>query len=137
MSISPPDLSLAGRRALVFGGSQGIGRAAAEALSSLGARLTLVARSEEKLRAVAESLPVPSEDPHGILVADLDDSNALRSTITDLISREGPHTIVINNSGGPAAGPIFDAAPEEFITAMTRLAPVVRLGVCSPRAVSA
>ncbi len=120
MTIPPPNLSLAGRRALVCGASQGIGRATAEALASLGARLTLVARSAEKLRTVAASLPVPEDGPHEVLVVDFDDSAAVRTAIADLIVRVGPHTIVINNSGGPAAGPIFTAAPEEFIAAMTR-----------------
>ena len=45
MAIAPLDLTLSGRRALVCGASQGIGRATAEARATMGARLTLVARN--------------------------------------------------------------------------------------------
>lgn len=120
MAIAPLDLTLSGRRALVCGASQGIGRATAEALATMGARLTLVARNEEKLRAVIESLPAAADGPHGHLVLDLDDSSAVKSAIADLITREGAHTIAINNSGGPPAGPIAAAEPEAFLAAMTR-----------------
>ena len=120
MTISPPNLSLAGHRALVQGASRGIGRATAESLASLGARLTLVARSEEKLLEVAATLPVPPEGPHEVLPLDLDDTETVRGALAAHVARTGPHTIVVNNSGGPPAGPVFDAAPEEFIAAMTR-----------------
>ncbi|MGA1487686.1 MAG: SDR family NAD(P)-dependent oxidoreductase, partial [Planctomycetota bacterium] len=59
MALSPPDLSLAGQHALVQGASRGIGRASAEALAALGARGTLVARNENRLREVAASPPPP------------------------------------------------------------------------------
>ena len=45
------DLDLSGKHALVCGGSEGIGRAAAEELALLGAHVTLLARREEALRA--------------------------------------------------------------------------------------
>ena len=48
---------LRGRHALVCGGSDGIGRAAAEALAVAGADVTVLARGEAKLAAVVEALP--------------------------------------------------------------------------------
>jgi len=114
------DLSLAGRRALVAGASQGIGRAAARALAELGARLTLVARDAAKLAAVRDELPPAAGGPHAILPLDFDDTARLRREIGALIEREGTHEIVVNNSGGPAPGPIFSAEPEEFLRAIAR-----------------
>ena len=119
MSLTPPPLDLTGHRALVLGASQGIGRATAESFASLGASLTLVARTEEKLRAVAEELSSAGETP-AVLPLDLDDPAAVKKALADLIAQHGPHTIVVNNSGGPPAGPLYDADPEEFIPAMTR-----------------
>ncbi len=114
------DLSLSGHRALVCGSSQGIGRAAAEALAELGSRVTLVARNETLLEGVRDSLPPAEGGAHGVLVVDFDDPSDVQREITQLIEREGAHTIVVNNSGGPPAGPVFGADPEEFIRALTR-----------------
>ena len=50
------DLQLTGRKALVTGGSKGIGRAAAEHLRSLGAEVTLAARGEADLRVAADAI---------------------------------------------------------------------------------
>jgi len=114
------DLSLDGRRALVSGASQGIGRAAARALAELGARITLVARDAAKLRAVRDELPPVRGGEHSVLPLDFDDTAAVRREIASLIAREGAHEIVVNNSGGPAPGPIFSAEPEEFLRALAR-----------------
>ncbi len=50
------DLGIKGRRALVCGGSKGLGHAAAEALALEGVSLTLVARNAEQLQAAADEL---------------------------------------------------------------------------------
>ncbi|MED5335208.1 MAG: SDR family NAD(P)-dependent oxidoreductase, partial [Bacteroidota bacterium] len=50
-------LDLHGKHALVCGASQGIGLAAARELAALGARCTLMARNEERLRTAVQSLP--------------------------------------------------------------------------------
>lgn len=114
------DLSLHGHQALVCGSSQGIGRATAEALAALGARCTLVARNEKKLAEARDALPAVESGPHRILAIDLDETAALKTALGTLVADEGAHTIAVLNAGGPPAGPVFSAEPEEFLTAIRR-----------------
>jgi 3-oxoacyl-[acyl-carrier protein] reductase len=65
------DLGLAGRTALVCGGSKGLGRAAALALAREGVRVTLVARSGDSLAAAARAIEDASGLPAGWIAADL------------------------------------------------------------------
>lgn len=113
------ELSLKGRSALVCGGSQGIGKACALELAALGARLTLVSRSEEKLQAtLTEVEAIAPNLGHDLWVVDFDDTEALRQSIS-----ERPHmnfNILINNAGGPAAGPILDATTDALLNGFKR-----------------
>lgn len=105
------DLSLEGKHALVGGGSRGIGRAAAEALAALGARVTLLARDATALDEARTALQGTG---HHTLVADAADPEALRRTVDAHIATHGPVTIVINNSGGPPGGPAHLAEADAF-----------------------
>ena len=109
------DINLTGRRAVVCGSTQGIGRAAAIELAELGAAVVLVARDERALRAAEAELPAPAEQRHGFAVADFTDPAQVRSA-AERIARGGGGTvhILVNNTGGPPGGPIADAAPEAF-----------------------
>ena len=64
------NLDLTGRRALVGGSTQGIGKAVALELAMLGAHVTLIARNEEELEKVRAGLMVLKNQKHHILVAD-------------------------------------------------------------------
>ena len=105
---------LEGKTALVCGASRGIGRACAVEFARLGARVVLAARSEEALRAARETL---EKGEHEILVADFRDPAALRIAAERLVERVGDLHILLNNTGGPPAGVIFDASPEAFQSA--------------------
>ena len=104
---------LASRRALVGGSTQGIGRAIAEALAAQGATITLLARDAERLHAVAAALPAPAGQTHDFLVADFSDPAAVAASVHQHLARhpEGFH-ILVNNTGGPAGGPLLDAPVE-------------------------
>ncbi|MFQ5494258.1 MAG: SDR family oxidoreductase [Phycisphaerae bacterium] len=112
--------SLSGKRALVCGGSQGIGRACGLALAQAGASVTLLARNEETLRRAVAALPAGDGRTHEYLVADSDDPPGLQRTVADRIESHGAFEILINNSGGPPSGPIVDASGEAFAAAIQR-----------------
>lgn len=106
--------SLTGRRAIVCGSTQGIGRAAGESLASHGATVTLLARNPRALSAVAESLPCPDGQSHGWVAADFEDCDAVATAIAAHLEDTGPAHILVNNTGGPPGGSLLDAGPADF-----------------------
>ena len=110
------NLSLLGKNALVGGASAGIGRAVAVELASLGANVTLLARTESSLQEATTSLDTSQGQRHGYIVADFSDSKSLLEKVTALLERQPVH-ILINNTGGPPGGPIAEASGEAFLMA--------------------
>jgi 3-oxoacyl-[acyl-carrier protein] reductase len=108
------NIDLGTKKALVCGASRGIGRAAARELAALGAAVTLIARDEKTLRTVQASLDARGGQSHHILAADFSNTATLQEKITAHIAAHGPFHILINNSGGPPAGPVHTATPEDF-----------------------
>ncbi|WP_129791858.1 SDR family NAD(P)-dependent oxidoreductase [Sphingosinicella sp. CPCC 101087] len=100
-----------GRHVVVTGGSTGIGRATAGLLAARGARVTLIPRSEEKLRrAVAE---IGSHA--AFAVADMADKGALLSALDSAAADFGPVDGLFANAGnGGRFSPIADYADEDF-----------------------
>jgi 3-oxoacyl-[acyl-carrier protein] reductase len=115
------NLDLSGKRALVGGASQGIGSATARALAELGASVTLVARSEDKLRNVLAHLATDHHQQHDFFCADFDRPAALDAALQSWLKQRAPVHILINNSGGPPGGPAHAAAPDEYQQAFSRL----------------
>lgn len=108
------DLDLSGKHALVLGGSQGIGRATAHELASLGADVTVLARSAEALEWVVAALPrASSAQRHGFVAADMNEDAELRARV-EAIANVTPVQILVNNSGGPPGGPAHTASPDDF-----------------------
>lgn len=111
------NIDLSGKKALVCGASKGIGQAAALELASLGASVTVMARSEDKLKAVRDSLADSGSQDHKILVCDASDPENLKATVTAYVANAGPFHILVNNSGGPPAGPVHQASEPQFLAA--------------------
>lgn len=108
-------LNLAGRHALVCGASEGIGRAAAEALAGLGADVTVLARREGVLVEVAAALPrVHGSQRHGHVAADSRDGDGLRAAVSALVAQR-PVQILVNNTAGPPGGAAHEAEPERYV----------------------
>lgn len=85
------------QKALVTGGSRGIGRAIAMALSAKGYEVTIMGRSEKSLaQAVAEGVALRS---HAV---DVTDEAALRKAVAE----SGPYHVLINNAGAAESAPI-------------------------------
>lgn len=108
------NLSLRNKRAVVCGSTQGIGKAIAEELSRQGVNLTLIARDKEALENVVKKLDTSLGQSHDYLCVDFSDDN-FENKISDLSSLN--IDILINNTGGPASGPITDANPDDFLLA--------------------
>lgn len=109
-------LDLRGKQALVCGASQGIGQAIAAQLAELGASVILLARQQEALDAVRQSLACRNDQQHHSLALDL----AISRTVSDwqtILAPYGRITLLINNSGGPAPGPLTDAEAAAFMNA--------------------
>jgi 3-oxoacyl-[acyl-carrier protein] reductase len=111
------NLELKNRRAVVCGSTQGIGKAIAMELAALGANVTLVARDEQKLKEVKAQLPNTDSQLHSYLVTDFNDPATLGKLIVQFIQRSGPVHILVNNTGGPPAGPVVAAKTDEFLSA--------------------
>lgn len=110
------DLNLKGKRALVCGSSQGIGKACAVELALLGANVCLLARNEESLLRVINELPTEHGQQHEILIADFTQPEQLKSILKSYLV-DNTIDILVNNTGGPAGGQAIDADTDEFINA--------------------
>lgn len=104
------------KNALVCGSSKGIGRAAALELAALGANVTLVARSAAIMAELIDELAKADGQKHDFIQADFADSADLKQKVKRLTARQPIH-VLINNTGGPPAGPVLDATPEQFAAA--------------------
>ncbi len=112
--------SLAGKKALVCGSTQGIGRACAMEMALQGAEVTLMARREDGLKKVQNELSTDQGQRHGCVVADFADWQQVRDRLGEYLGAGGPIHILLNNTGGPPAGSLFDAVPEDLVKAFSQ-----------------
>ena len=107
------DLGLKNKNAIVCGSTQGIGEATAQELARQGANITLVARNKDVLSNVLESLDKSLGHSHRFVCIDFSADNFLEK----IQALDQSYDILINNTGGPAGGPIIDAKPQAFLDA--------------------
>ena len=111
-------IDLTGKRALVCGCTQGMGRACAVELARQGAEVTLAARSEPALQQVLTELSAAPGQNHGYIAHDFADPFGLHRKVADHVQRRGPIHILLNNTGGPPGGEIAAAKPDDFRKAL-------------------
>jgi len=112
-------LDLSNKNALVAGSTQGIGLASAQALASLGCNCTLIARNQKALEEAIKTLDQSKGQKHQYLVADYSQPEQVRSVVTHFVTHNPIH-ILINNTGGPAAGLASAASTDAFLAAFNQ-----------------
>jgi 3-oxoacyl-[acyl-carrier protein] reductase len=98
------DLGLAGRVAILGGGSKGIGRAVAEMLAAEGAHVVIAARTESELEATAREITAADGVEVLPVVCDMAKRHQIEALVAMTVERFGGIDIVVNNAGGPPFG---------------------------------
>jgi NAD(P)-dependent dehydrogenase (short-subunit alcohol dehydrogenase family) len=111
-------LGLEGRRALVTGGSAGIGRAICTALAAEGAQVGVVGRDASRLSEVLSAIREAGGEAVALAV-DLRHGDGVRDLIGELQARWGGIDILINCAGAAPHVDPLEATDEQFIDAMT------------------
>ncbi|WGK65170.1 SDR family oxidoreductase [Croceiramulus getboli] len=114
------NLELRHKNALVCGSTAGIGKATALMLAQEGANVTLLARNEDKLKAVLQELATTGGQQHGYVVADFNHPEQVKEAVEKRLGTIGAIHILVNNTGGPAAGPVYEASLDAFAKAFTQ-----------------
>jgi 3-oxoacyl-[acyl-carrier protein] reductase len=108
------ETGLRDRVAIVAASSQGLGRAAAEALAAEGARLAMCARNEKNLRAAADAI----RQKHKIEVLerafDVTHAGAVQAFVNAVAEKFGRLDICVTNAGGPPAGGFLAHSLEDW-----------------------
>jgi len=106
---------LAGKVALVTGGTRGIGRAIAEKLLQSGMRVVVCGREARDIPAAI-----------GFIACDVRDPEAVRAMIAEIVAREGGLDFVVNNAGGSPPANAATASPRfsERVIQLNLLAPL-------------
>jgi 3-oxoacyl-[acyl-carrier protein] reductase len=113
IKIISMEISLKNKTAVICGSSQGIGLAAAKELALNGANCILIARNPEALKKAVAQLPVSADQHHQWVAADFADNKAVEEAIKKIVISQRVE-ILVNNTGGPKAGPILDASTDAF-----------------------
>lgn len=101
------DLGLRGKRAVVTGGSQGIGRCCALALAREGARVCIAARTQETLDAVVAEIDAAGGEGHAVAV-DLTREENCEVVVNEAIGAFGGVDVLVNNVGAARNADILD-----------------------------
>jgi 3-oxoacyl-[acyl-carrier protein] reductase len=105
------DLQIAGKTALVLGGSKGLGRGVAMALAAEGVAVSILARGQEAIDQTVADIKTGGGRAMGTS-ADLADWASVERAVTNTRQQFGPIDILLNNSGGPPPSPVSGVKPE-------------------------
>ncbi|MEF2964341.1 SDR family oxidoreductase [Paenibacillus sp. M1] len=108
------DLGLKHKKAIVTGGSKGIGLATALTLAGEGAEVAIVARNEEHLRQAADLIRERTGRDPITISADVSVRDEAERTVTEAAKRLGGLDILVNNAGTSAASPFPEVEPDQW-----------------------
>ena len=113
------DLNLAGKRAIVTGGSAGIGFACAELLCSEGCRVAIVARDPFRLSEAESRLKAITKSPHAVctISADMTDAEDIQQVVDTVAEKFSGIDILVNNAGSAVAGALEEMPDSNFLDA--------------------
>jgi short-subunit dehydrogenase len=106
-------MDIQGSVTIITGASAGIGLATARRFAEAGAKLALVARSTDKLAALAAELQGQGHEALP-LTADMRNPAAVRQMVERTWQHYGRIDMLINNAGQAAAGMVADVSPDDF-----------------------
>ena len=107
------ELGLGGKRAIVTGGSKGLGRAIAEELAREGAHVAICARNEEEVKRAEKELTELGTTVFG-QVADVTDPAQVKSFFDNAVSAMGGLDILVNNAGRARPGTFSTLSDEDW-----------------------
>ena len=108
------DFGISGRKALICGGSSGLGYGCAEALAKCGVKLILNSRNEERLQKACNSLRQKTGAEIILAAADITTDKGRKL----VIEKAGDVDILVNNAGGPPIGHFKNWDREDWIRAI-------------------
>ena len=108
------EMGLDGKVAIVTGGSEGIGKAAAERMAGEGANVIIVARRQEVLDAAADEIRTATEGEVLPLSADVTDKGTAAHVVNTAIERYGRLDILVNNAGTSMAKGFEDVSDDDW-----------------------
>jgi 3-oxoacyl-[acyl-carrier protein] reductase len=112
------DLQLAGKVAVVTGGSRGIGRAIALSLAREGVHVAIGARGASALDETRRALEEVGGGPHLAVAADLTTAEGIEALVGEAASKWGGLDLLVNNLGGSGARHFDQATEEDFRAVM-------------------
>jgi 3-oxoacyl-[acyl-carrier protein] reductase len=112
------DFGLKDRSALVFGGSRGLGRAAASCLAREGVRVTIAARTPEVLVRAAAEIAAATATAVDWVAADITRAEGRRAALV----RCPRPDILVNNADGPPPGDFRNCSRDDWIKALDAMA---------------
>jgi len=110
------DLGLSGRRAIVTGGSKGLGKAIASELLAEGAAVTICSRNAAELEATAEELRKQTGNTAALvaMACDVTVPDQVTSFVESAVSAMGGLDILVNNAGGARPGQFGSLTDEDW-----------------------